>query len=273
MALLQVINWDICFENSRTRPRSDQERCLIPNKQSGGGYTALLAMKDGEALYGAFHAMILYLSKQQTRDGWLTLDGTGSGKPFNAKYLADQILFSEKTTERMLTTVVKDIGWLVDHSIKGRQEGVPYPGKRVDIKFIAMAQEFHAAQADNHPNQIELQKENMAKTTLAGAKLLEIFQLKHKWEIATIDRLLKWILTNSFWCHQLRSLASIRKRSRNNGQYKFENARAQMESETELELISGEQLEEEMYKLGLGTDDFKQVPHPRTGEIFWRRKS
>ncbi len=271
-ARLQVMNWDGCFENNRTRAVPSQECCIVPNKQGGAGYLMLLKMKNGEALYGAFHAMILYLSKQPHRDGWLTKDGTSTGDPITPEFLAGQIKFSIHTVQVMLKVVTKDIGWLVDHSIKEKREGVGYPGKRVDIGFIVLAKKFHNVQIKNHPNQPELQKENRHRTTLVGARCLETFHLKYKWSPEIIEALLEWIPDNSFWCHQIRSLASIMKVSRSNNALKFENALAQMKSEIEMDLLDGDQLEQDMFKRSLGTDDYIQVPNPRTGEILWRRK-
>ena len=232
----------------------------------------LLNMENGEALYGAFHAMILYLSKQPHRDGWLTKDGTGTGDPITPEFLAGQIKFSIHTVQVMLEVVTKDIGWLIDHSVKDKREGVSYPGKRVDIRFIVLAKKFHGVQARNHPNQSELQKKNISRTTLVGARHLETFHLKYKWPPETIEALLEWIPDNPFWCYQVRSLASIMKVSRSNNDLKFENALAQMKSETEMNLLDGDQLEQDMFKRNLGTEDYEQVTNPRTGEILWRRK-
>ena len=269
---LQVKDWDRCFENNRTRGKSDQDRCIITNKQNGAGYSMLLEMENGEALYGAFHAMILFLSKQPIRDGWLTKDGTGQGDPISAKSLAGQIKFSEGTVKKMLAAVTNQIGWLIDHSAERPVESVAYPGKRVDIQFIAFAQKFHRVQARNHPQEVELHKANIARTTLAGARHLEYFHIDHKWPIETIKSLLAWIPNSSFWCHQIRSLASIRNVSRRNGSLKFNNALANMRSEDEADLMDGDQMMNDMHKRNLGTDDYDQVKNERTGEILWRRK-
>lgn len=272
-ALLQVKDWSRCFESNRTRGRTIQERCMVPNKQNGDGYKTLLSMENGEALYGAFHAMILHLSKQPKRDGWLTTDGTRDGGPLTAAALADHIKFSTKTVQSMLTAVTKDIGWLIDHSLKNKVESIAYPGKRVDIQFVAMAQKFHKAQAKNHPNQAEFQKENLPGTTLRGARCLEEIHINHKWEIKQIEALLEWVLSNSFWLYQIRSLGSILNVSRRNGSLKFENALAEMQAEGQSKLLNGEQLEQDMFKRGLGTEDYTQVTDPDTGEILWRLKN
>ena len=172
----------------------------------------------------------------------------------------------------MLEAVTNEIGWLIDHSAEKPVESVAYPGKRVDIKFIALAQKFHKIQVRNHPNENELQKANVARATLAGARHLEYFHIKHKWPIETIKALLEWVPKNSFWCYQIRSLASIRKASRSNGALKFDNALAQMNSEEEAELMDGDQMMEDMHKRSLGTDDYDRIKNERTGDLLWRRK-
>ena len=183
---------------------------MIPNKQAGAGYAALLSMENGEALYGAFHAMILYLSKQPNRDGWLTKDGTEKGDRISAASLAGQIRFSKDTVKRMLLAVTNEIGWLIDHSAEQPLESIAYPGRRVDIKFVIMAQKFHATQIKKHPHQDSLQKGNIVKTNLAGARNLETFHLERGWPVEKIEALLAWIPGNSFWCYQIRSLMSTR---------------------------------------------------------------
>lgn len=273
MDLLQVIGWHDCFETHRTRGTTRQTQCLVPNKQGGGGYTTLLAMKNGEALYGAFHAMILYLSKQESRNGWITKDGTDKGDPLTSEDLADAIQFSAATTQKMLSVITNEIGWIVNHSTEKRSESAAYPDKRVGTEFIAMAQTFHRIQITNHPHEPTLQEGKRVLATLKGARLLEKFHLENNWEIKRIERLLTWIPGNNFWGHSIRSLASIRNISRSNDAYKFNNALSEMEAEVASSLISGEKLDAHMHQRGLTQNDYDQIIDDETGVTMWRLKA
>lgn len=67
------------------------------------------------------------------------------------------------------------------------------------------------------------------KRVQEGGKNLELFTTKEKWTDQEIDDLLDWILTDSFWSRQIRTLGDIRKRKNGVGTpMKFENARASM---------------------------------------------
>lgn len=273
--LLQVRDWQKCFETNRTRGRDAQTHCFVPNKQSGEGYTDLLNMENGEALYGAFHAMILYLSKQPAaqRDGWLTKDGTKNTSPLTATALAKEIKFSIETTKAMLKVTVEDIGWLENHSAGEKQEGAPYPDKKVDLQFIIMAQDYHEVMLTHHPDCISL-KTDRIKTDLKGARLLSYFHNDEKllWPIDKIQTLLNWIPTNNFWCTQVRSLIGIDNVSKNNGALKFENAFVHMKAEYNQTLMTGEQVEEDMHRNNLTDKHYEKVKNPSTGESMWRRK-
>lgn len=274
--LLQVRDWQICFETNRTRGRDAQTHCFIPNKQTGEGYTVLLSMENGEALYGAFHAMILYLSKQPAakRDGWLTKDGTKNSPPLSAADIAKETKFAVETVKSMLEIVVEDIGWLENHSAKEKEEGAAYPEKRVDLHFIVMAQKYHKMMLKHYPDQMALKSSRRAKTDLEGARQLAYFHNNKDllWPIDKIQVLLNWIPTNNFWRTQTRCLIGIDNVSKKNGALKFENAYADMEAEFHQTLMTGEQVEEDMHRNNLSDDHYEEVKHPSTGELMWRRK-
>jgi len=271
--LYQIIDWQTCFETHRTRDKDAQHHCLVPNKQNGGGYTQLLEMDNGEALYGAFHALILHLSKQPARNrlGYLTVDGTEEGKRLTYSSLAAEIRFQESTVTEMLHTIVNDIGWIVNHSKPSKKESISYPRKRVDLRFIVIAQKFHKAQLKNYPQESGLQKISKAKTDLAAARELEYLHTSIDIPIDTIISLLEWILTNNFWKAATRTLLKISKVSRYNDGLKFQNAQAIMEASYYQTLLTFDQLQEEMRTKNTKADDYEEVTNPRSKESLWRR--
>jgi hypothetical protein len=128
--IYQIKDWNIHYENNKSREREKCSFCCIPNKQDGLGYGMLMREENGEALYGAFVAVVLICSKQTcgervegdgekshwktARDGWLTDNGLPSGCPLTARQLSVKCQFSEKTIQAMLTAVSSnEIGWIV----------------------------------------------------------------------------------------------------------------------------------------------------------------
>ena len=270
--LYQIIDWQSCFESHRTRGTDIQHHCLIPNKQNGDGYTQLLDMENGEAMYGAFHATMLYLSKQPARNraGYLTLDGTKDANPLTHAALANEIKFSESTVKSMLDTIVKDIGWIVNHSKPSKLEPISYPRKRVDLQFIILTQKFHKIQLKNYPQQSELQKVGRVKTDLTAARELEYLHTDLGIPINIIKAVLDWIPTNNFWKAVTRTLIGISKKGRSKG-IKFQNAQAVMESSYYETLMTMDQVQEEIKEKGTKASDYQEIINPRSKESLWRR--
>ena len=271
--LFQIIDWQECFESHRTRVLDKQHHCLVPNKQNGEGYTQLLVMENGEAMYGAFHAIILYLSRQpyHNRLGYLTVDGSKDGDPLTFAALAKEIKFSESTVKSMLDTIVNDIGWIVNHSKPSKMEAISYPLKRVGIQFIAMAQKFHKIQVKYYPQESGLQAGIKAKTNLVAARELEFLHIEIGVPVERIQAVLDWIPTNSFWKTQCRTLIRISKQSRSNSGLKFQNAEAIMEQTFQQALLTMDQVQDEMRTKNTSADDYEEVNNPRSKESLWRR--
>ena len=114
MSIYQIKNWNTHYENAKSRETERCRFCCIPNKQDGLGYGLLLAEPNGEALYGAFVAVVLVASKQKNRDGWLTDNGLPTGHPLTARLLSVKCRISEATIARMLeVAATTDIDWIV----------------------------------------------------------------------------------------------------------------------------------------------------------------
>jgi hypothetical protein len=114
MKAYKIKNWNLHFENSKSRERDLCSWCPIPNKQDGLGYGRLLSMKDGSALYGAFVAVVLVASKQRKpRDGHLTDTGRADGCPLSADDLSIMSKVPSDVMEKMLATVSDaSVGWI-----------------------------------------------------------------------------------------------------------------------------------------------------------------
>lgn len=129
MKTYQVKDWNIHFENDRSRAR---ERCsfvCVPNKQHGMGFCRIMAEQDGATIYGVWH-MILGACSQQSlpRNGWLTVDGkpavTKQGADgeqtvtaWGAEDMALKFRRPVKEIERAIEVLTSDkVAWLIAHS-------------------------------------------------------------------------------------------------------------------------------------------------------------
>lgn len=269
-SLLQINDWRKCFENAATRSSAKQFYALMPIKQSGVGYTYLLEKPNGEAMYGAFVALILRLFHQPTdvRDGWLTDDGTETGNRYTPKTLAPLLQFSEKTIMAMLKVVTKEIGWIVNHSNPAKHaEG--YPGKIVSDELLALSKKFHDAQKANHPYELAYREISRDKTDYEGAKKLDALITKYKVPLETVKALLDWIPTSTFWGRNMHSLATALD-VKNNGSLKILNAKKQMDVEQDRNLLTSEQMLKAVDSRGLSTSDFVAVDVD--GQKRWKQK-
>lgn len=264
--LLRVKNWGDCFESGKTESKTNQTQCLIPNKQDGSGYNELMARKDGENLYGAFCALILLMSKQSKREGWLTDTGKRSGAKYTPRYLADKTGFSESTMGEMLEFVV-EIGWV--GSSDNISKGVAYPSKRPSDELIALAKKFHDAQAKKYPYDNGFR--DRETSDLNGAIILARFQKQDEyWTLYNLSRVLDFVVNHRFWAPRMTTLLTARKPGAD-GNMKLDNIRKQMQAEDEEELLTGEQVAREMHKHNLDQDEFERVKDPRSEGYLYRR--
>jgi hypothetical protein len=127
---LQVKGWNEFFESAKTRTWSNKSQTYMPNKQ-GLGYRRLIALPNGEALYGAWCSMCHLLSHQpKPRQGYLTDTGQASGCPYSAADLSLLTGFTVATMQAMLDACKNpEIGWISEDGISqgyhGDTTGIP----------------------------------------------------------------------------------------------------------------------------------------------------
>jgi hypothetical protein len=83
--IYQIIDWNVHYENDRSRTRDSLSWCGIPNKR-GLSRGLLLKYQNGAAIYGCFLAIVLNICSKQARprDGWLTSNGLPDGRPLSS---------------------------------------------------------------------------------------------------------------------------------------------------------------------------------------------
>jgi hypothetical protein len=132
--LYQIIDWNVHYENAKSRTIEDCKKCILPNKQDGLGYGRLVRLPNGEALYGAFVAVAMVCSKQKStskypREGYLTDTGRADGYPLTAADLSIKTQLSEKTIQTMLDAVcLENINWIRRTVIKRQVSAGCPPG-------------------------------------------------------------------------------------------------------------------------------------------------
>ena len=251
----RIKDWSTHYEKSDSRPVKSCQWVPMPNSHDGEGYAELVEdNKDGTAHFGVWCALVQIASrKPYPRNGYLTKDGTESGKAYDAASLARKARMKTKVVAEAMERLVK-IGWLEvieiqqDSSTPEQAAGIQADGTAVLqdktlqdktekeeestipeglLLFHTLAVEFHDIQAKNFPKQTVLKASQRKSADIAGANTLERLHRIDGWSIDDIKTLLKWIPGDDFWCPNIRSLGSIRKLSPN-GSKKIENAQASM---------------------------------------------
>lgn len=104
MTTYRIKNWSTIYENDRSRQRDQCRWCAIPNKQDGLGYSRLVSMKNGPAMYGCFIALAMIISKQgKHRDGYLTTKGHATDPALTADDISIIIRMPVELVEQTLS--------------------------------------------------------------------------------------------------------------------------------------------------------------------------
>lgn len=107
-------DWELHFENDRSKVRDRCSFVCVPNKQHGMGFCRVMAEKDGAAIYGIWQLILGACSQQRRpRHGWLTSNGESMGSPWGVSDLALKFRRPEPEIARALTVLSsQSINWL-----------------------------------------------------------------------------------------------------------------------------------------------------------------
>jgi len=113
MKYYRVVGWEDRFESSKSKAYNRKSQSYVPNKQ-GIGYMRIMREHDGAAIYGAWCAVIAYLSRQEaTRRGILTDNGKTTGTPLDVESISMLTFVHEEIIGRMLDFCSSQvIAWL-----------------------------------------------------------------------------------------------------------------------------------------------------------------
>lgn len=118
--VLRVRDWNLLFENNRTRGLKHLDWVPMQNNLDGDGYTELVDHPNGAAHLGAWFAIVQIASRCHTR-GTLTRD---NGRPHSAESLARisriPVIVFDEALPRLL-----QIGWLETTQVSAAIAQVP----------------------------------------------------------------------------------------------------------------------------------------------------
>jgi len=149
-----------------------------------------------------------------TSTGNGTVTPTGNG--FESKKVTVPAQKGNGLSTGLYTTIYTTNINNIESSIKGQFS--------IDPTLLDLSFEFHLQQRDNglyHPDFKNLSKNS--KCVIEGAKTLKRLMEIDKRPLDEIKRVLDFILQDDFWRSQVVSLASLRRKSRTNGNYKYYN--------------------------------------------------
>jgi hypothetical protein len=131
----QIKDWNLYFENDRSRQREKCSFVCVPNKQHGMGFGRIMLQKDGAAIYGIWCLILGACSQQKKRNGWLTDDGERTGTPWGADDLAVKFRRPIEEIQRALEFICSaKVGWMETHEITNDDKAIVKSHRQVTAK-------------------------------------------------------------------------------------------------------------------------------------------
>ncbi len=111
----QVKDWQLNFENNKSRERERCSYVCVPNKQHGMSFCRIMLEPDGMSIYGIWCAIIGTCSQQlKPRNGWLTDNGHQTGTAWAPDDLAMKYRRPIEEMRRALEFLCSPrIGWII----------------------------------------------------------------------------------------------------------------------------------------------------------------
>lgn len=106
--MYKILEWDRYFENAQSRRFDTTKWVAMPNKR-GFGYVKTLKQKNGEAIFGAWCAIIQLASTCSPRG-----ELQSNGIPYTIEDISDITLFSDKTIRDALGYFCNTLKWIED---------------------------------------------------------------------------------------------------------------------------------------------------------------
>jgi hypothetical protein len=108
MGLYKIKNWDTIYENNRTRGLKSMAWLPLPVKLNGDGYTLLMEMENGPALFGAFVSVLEVAASCNPRGSLIRANNT----PHDPVSLARLTRINQQIITEMLIVCSQECKWL-----------------------------------------------------------------------------------------------------------------------------------------------------------------
>lgn len=114
MKIYRIKGWTDNFESSRSKEIDSCTHIYMPNKQHGMGFTHILSQPDGPGVFGIWTLIAQGCSLQtKPRNGWMTDNGTKTGKPWTVQSMSLRWRAKAAIIERALEILTsEDVGWI-----------------------------------------------------------------------------------------------------------------------------------------------------------------
>jgi hypothetical protein len=178
MTIYQIRNWTTTYENNRSRAYKNCKFVCVPNNQDKEGMVRILAEPEGVALYGIWCLMLGAASAHPVRDGWLTSDGTPTGTPWTAEYLALRWRTDEEKVARLLAILSSNsVGWIEVRETRSevQEKRSVLPESCDEIAFEAQTPETVQAIEPELEPELELEEEEGPPPVNFRSQAREVF--------------------------------------------------------------------------------------------------
>jgi len=106
--IYKIIDWNIHFENNRSRSVENLRWVCVPNRHDGEGYSLIMEQDDAAELFAAWVLILQVASKCQVRGSLVRNDGT----PLTAESLSIKTRADKAWFEKALNFFTHKVKWL-----------------------------------------------------------------------------------------------------------------------------------------------------------------
>ncbi len=124
--LYKIRDWNLIFENNRSRELKSVNWVAVPNRHDGENFSAIMAHKNGAVIYAAWVLMVQVASKCDPRGTLLR----GGQKPHNPTSLSLRTRAPEAWFKVALEYLEKETDWLIIQELDDTSHesaGIPHP--------------------------------------------------------------------------------------------------------------------------------------------------
>lgn len=180
MKLYSIRDWDLLYENNRTRTVKDLPAVLIRNRHEGENFNAIMAHPDGATIFSAFILLVQVASRCQPRGTLITK----TGRPHDAASLSAKCHCPVKWLTVALPYLENNTDWLTVTELRGatplpvpltpQPPAAPSPNRPLVVTAPAMSPPPPPGDPTDHGHRF----------TLLQSRLNAIYGVDRRWTYA-----------------------------------------------------------------------------------------